>query len=493
MGLIRGTLGLIGALVKVLVLLIVVGAAGYFTLTKVFGARIERDGTGFLPIVSFAPEAEDHIAALERERAAQPPAPAPDAPPVAEAEAEVQAAEAGAATPEPAPEMQAAPAPPAPWPDYRGPARDGVIEGVSIRQDWPLEQLWRTKVGGGYASMVVAEGKIYTIEQRRGQEVAAAYDLATGHELWTHAWDADFQEAMGGPGPRATPTYASGRVYALGALGDLRALKASNGELVWKTNILADAGAANIQWGMSGAPLAVDGRLIVNAGGSGGKSVTAYDAGTGKILWQSLDDKAGYASPQLMTLAGKQQVVVFTGERLVSLDPADGRELWALDWRTDHNINSAQPIQVSGDRIWFSSGYGHGSALAEIRETAGGFEAKKLWETNTMKNKFNSSLLYQGHIYGLDDGILSSIDVETGARDWKAGRYGFGQLLLAGGYIIVLTEKGELVLVKATPESHQEVARFPVLEGKTWNVPAYAGGKLLVRNQTEMAAYQLVQ
>jgi outer membrane protein assembly factor BamB len=185
--------------------------------------------------------------------------------------------------------------------------------------------------------------------------------------------------------------------------------------------------------------------------------------------------------------------LVFTSGRLVSIDPADGRELWSEEWQTSYGINSAQPIPVSESRLWFSSGYGHGSALLEVRASGDGFTTEKLWETNTMKNKFNSSVLYDGHVYGLDDGILASVDLETGERDWKGGRYGFGQLLLADGHLIVLTEKGELVLVKAAPESHQEVASFSVLEGKTWNVPAYADGKLLVRNQTEMAAYQLAK
>ena len=486
MGLIRGTFRLAGVLLKALAVLIVAGIAGYFVLTKVFGARFETGGTGIVPIVSFGPAPEDHMAALEAERAAQPPVTRPEPAPTPESAPEPEARSEALAPPSQAP---VAP----PWPDYRGPNRDGVIEGVSIRTDWPLKELWRTKVGGGYASMVVAEGIVFTIEQRRDQEVLAAYELDTGHEVWTHAWDAHFQESMGGPGPRATPTYSGGRIFALGAEGDLRALLAANGELVWKTNILSDAGAGNLVWGMSGAPLVVDGKLIVNPGGSGGKSVAAYDVDTGALLWQSLDDKAGYASPQLMTLAAKPQALVFTGKRLVSVDPADGRELWSEDWQTSYDINSAQPIQVSENRVWFSSGYGHGSALLEVSASGEALRTEKLWETNTMKNKFNSSVIYQGNVYGLDEGILASVDLETGERSWKGGRYGFGQLLLADGHVIVLTEKGELVLVKATPESHQELARFAVLEGKTWNVPAYADGKLLVRNQTEMAAYQLAK
>ena len=495
MGLLRGALRLIGALLKTLAGLIIVGVAAYFVLTHVFGMRVERSGTGFAPIFSFT-DPEEHMTELERERAAQPPVGAPDA-----ALAEPTAILAEPTRIEAAPKTQEAPQAPEPsqapeaplWPEFRGRGRDGVIEGVKIRTDWPLEEVWRTKVGGGYASMSVAEGNVFTIEQRRTQEVVSAYELATGREVWTHGWDAQFEESLGGPGPRATPTYASGLIYALGAEGELRCLRAANGELDWKTNILEDAGAKNARWAMAGAPLVLEDRVIVHPGGRDGRSVAAYDAASGELLWQSGSDAAGYASPQLATLAGQRQALIFSATRLFAVDPADGRELWGHVWSESPAIHCAQPIQVSENRVWLSSGYGHGSALLEIRRDEEGWLVEEVWETNTMKNKFNPSVILDGHVYGLDDGIMASIDLEAGERNWKGGRYGFGQLLLADGHVIVLTEKGELALVKATPESHQELARFAALEGKTWNVPAYGDGLLLVRNQTEMAAFRLAR
>ena len=464
---------------RALVVVVVLAAAGFVVLKYVLGMRFELAGSGMRPIVSFE-SPEEHMIELEQERAVQSPVPAlaPAEEPVV-----VQTLATEAISPP-------APAQP-PWPDYRGPKRDGVIEGVSIRTDWPLDEVWRTNVGGGYASMIVAEGKVYTIEQRRDQEVTAAYDLKTGREAWTHAWDAHFQEAMGGPGPRATPTYAGGRIYALGAAGDLRCLRASNGELLWKANILTDAGAENLQWGMAGAPLVTNASVIVQPGGRSNKSLAAYDAETGRLLWQSLSDQAGYTSPQLVTLAARPHVLTLTAHRLVAIDPADGAELWAVDWPAPFDINAAQPIPISENQVWISSGGGHG--LIEVSGANGRLQATKAWESNRMKNKFNPSVAYQGHGYGLDDGILASVDLATGERNWKGGRYGFGQLLLADGHLIVLTERGELALVKATPESHQEIATFPALEGKTWNVPAYGDGLLLVRNQTEMAAYRLAR
>lgn len=473
-------------LLKSLVIVLVVGFGLLFILNKFFGLKVEMGGEGVgLPIVSFQND-EAHYQAIEAERARA---------------AELLAAEAGtvveSAPPPAETDVASAPAAPAlsaPWPAYRGANRDGVYDQTAINTSWPskgLPQLWRVKIGGGYASMVVAQGLVYTIEQRRDREVVAAYDLRSGLPRWEHGWPGHFQESMGGPGPRATPTWSDGKLYALGALGELQALNAGNGELLWRRNILEDAGAGNLQWGMSGAPLVADGKVIVFPGGRNGKSVSAYNAADGSIAWTAQDDKGGYASPQLATLGGKRQLLYFSGKRIVGLDPAGGSLLWEHPWYSNNDINSAQPIQVNADHLWVSSSYGHGSELLKIVPQGERFAVEVVWEKNSMRNKFNSSVLHDGHIYGLDESILACIDVMTGERKWKGGRYGYGQLLLAGEHLVVLTESGELVLVKATPQGHEELAMFQALEGKTWNVPAIADGILLVRNQTEMAAYDI--
>ena len=380
------------------------------------------------------------------------------------------------------------------WTDFRGPARDGHYDESGILTQWPsggLPLLWKQPVGGGYASFVVAEGLAFTIEQRRHQEVVAAYDVETGRELWTHDWNAEFIESMGGDGPRATPTWDAGRLYALGAEGDLHCLEARTGKLIWSKNILSDNGAQNLQWGMSGAPLIVDEKVIVLPGGTSGKSVVAYNKLTGAPIWKSLNDRAAYASPMLVTLAGKQQIIVVTASRIVGLEVEDGSLLWEYPWDTQSGINISQPIVIDKNRFFISSGYGKGAALVEVSGSGNRFAARKVWENSLMKNKFNSSVLYNGYVYGLDEGILTCLDVETGERKWKGGRYGYGQVILASGHLIVTTEQGELVLVKATPDQYTELAKFSAIEGKTWNYPAIANGRLLVRNQTQMACFNL--
>jgi outer membrane protein assembly factor BamB len=391
--------------------------------------------------------------------------------------------------------VSAAPPAPAPyWTDFRGPLRNGEYRDVPIVQEWPaggLKPIWKQPAGGGYASFVVARGRAFTIEQRGTQEVAAAYDVATGRELWTNAWAAEFRESMGGDGPRATPTWADGRVYVLGATGELRALDESSGRVIWRTNILTDSGAENLPWGMAASPLVVDDTIVVLPGGPNGQSVAGYDRATGKRLWSSLDDTQAYSSPMLVTLNGVRQLLVFTATRLTGLSPSNGQLLWSYPFATYNGINSAQPILIGDNRVFISASYGAGAAMLELSRDADGFTVREVWRNNRMKNRFSTSVLRDGVIYGLDESILAAVDAATGELKWKGGRYGYGQLLLAGNNLIVLTEDGDLALVRATPERHQDLARFPVLDGKTWNVPALAGGYLLVRNLAEMAAFDL--
>jgi outer membrane protein assembly factor BamB len=357
-----------------------------------------------------------------------------------------------------------------------------------------LPRLWKQPVGEGYASFVVADGRAFTIEQRRKQEVVAAYDVQTGRELWTNGWPAKFQESMGGDGPRATPTYHEGRIYALGAEGEFRVLDAAKGTLVWRRNILTETRARNLSWGMSASPLIVDDKVVVLPGGSRGNSVVAYNKQTGATVWQALNDEQSYTSPMLTTIGGVRQIIVVSSSRAVGLTPDNGTVLWEYPWSTQFGINVSQPIvfQHNGvDHVFLSAGYGHGAAVFVLTPNGHRFQAKTVWENQRMKNKFTSSVLHEGYIYGLDESILACINVVTGEQAWKGGRYGYGQIMLAGEHLIVLTEEGDLVLVRASPARHEELARFTAIEGKTWNHPVIADGKLLVRNVQEMAAFDI--
>ena len=380
------------------------------------------------------------------------------------------------------------------WTDFRGPLRDGHYREQPIRTNWPvngLKPLWKQPIGGGYASFVIARNRAFTIEQRGPQEVVAGYDVQTGRELWTNGWNALFTESLGGDGPRATPTWADGIVYALGATGELRALDEGSGRVLWRTNIIDENGATNLDWGMAASPLVVGETVVVLPGGPNGHSVVAYNRRTGKRVWSALGDKQAYSSPMLVTLGGVPQIIVFAATRLVGLSPSKGELLWDYPWQTPFDINAGQPLLVGDNRIFLSSGYGTGAAVIELTPNGSRFSVREVWRNNRMKNQFTSSVLHEGFVYGLDEAILACLDVATGQLRWKGGRYGYGQVLLANGQLIVLAENGDLALVRATPERHEELARFPVLNGKTWNHPAMADGKLLIRNLAEMAAFDL--
>jgi outer membrane protein assembly factor BamB len=459
-------------------------------LVAVFGLRMEVDGSATRPIFYFG-DHDDHYARLEEHRALQPSIPSPPPPPPAIRIPEAApVSETVSAEPAPAPPV----VPAAYWHDYRGPNRDGHYREGAILTEWPedgLEELWRGPVGGGYASFVVADGKAFTIEQRRDREVIAAYDMATGAEVWTNGWAGDFQEAMGGPGPRATPVWHEGRIYALGAEGELRVIDAADGKTVWRKNILEENGAGNLNWAMSASPLIVEEKVIVLPGGSNGRSVVAYHKETGERIWSALDDQQAYTSPMLVTLAGQRQLLVVSAERVMGLTVEEGRLLWDHPWVTSYGANCAQPLIHSDDSFVISAGYGHGAALIKVVPGGDGFRAEMVWESNRLKNKFSTSVLHDGYVYGLDEAILACVDAATGELQWKGGRYGYGQVLLASGHLVITTERGDVVLVKATPQSHQEVARFSAVEGKTWNTPAIDGGRLLVRNTREMACYRI--
>ena len=385
------------------------------------GLRVERDGSGWRPLVSLGRSCFEYSAAPRTLEAASSPV-RPD--PV-----EIPAEPASASTSEPTGQSagvgeaaQDASADPATrqayWSDFRGPGQDGHYDQTAIRTDWPrdgLPLLWRRPVGGGYASVVVAQGRVFTIEQRGDREAVSAYALETGREVWANSWEADFQESMGGNGPRATPTWNQGRLYALGAQGELRCLQAADEAVIWRRNILQENGADNLPWGMSAAPLIVGEKLIALPGGPGGQSVVAYHKVTGQVLWKSLDDKQAYTTPMWVPLAGRQQLLIVSAKRVLGLDLQGGPALWDYPWSTSYDVHAAQPLMVDENRFFISAGYGHGAALVEVQARGEGFSARTVWQNTRMKNKLNSSVLHQGYAYGLDEGILTCLEVESGS------------------------------------------------------------------------------
>ena len=382
------------------------------------------------------------------------------------------------------------------YPQFLGPDRNATVAGVRLAQDWqvhPPREAWRRPVGAGYSAFSVSGRRAITQEQRGEQETVVCYDISTGEVLWSHADNARYESTIGGVGPRATPAIVDGRVYSFGATGLLNCLDLRTGERLWGRNAVEDAGAKINSWGMSGSPLVLGRRVVINGGGREGKSLAAYDHLTGELVWSGGDDSASYSSPMLAVFAAMEQIVILNDHSVVGHDPATGSVLWSHPW-SGKQPKVAQPLGLPGDRLFASSGYSVGGASLRISrdvDSETGWSVQREWQTSRMKAKFANMAYRDGHIYGFDDGILASVNAATGERNWKRGRYGHGQLILVGDVLLVTSESGEIVLVEASPQRHREVARFEVLDDKTWNSPALAGRHLLVRNHREAVCLEL--
>ena len=375
------------------------------------------------------------------------------------------------------------------WPGFRGPERDDIIRGVRIETNWsasPPVELWRRPIGPGWSSFAVRGDLLYTQEQRGDYEVVACYNVKTGEPVWRHRDAARFWESNGGAGPRATPTLSNGRVYALGATGILNVLDAGNGASVWSRNAVSDTGAKVPDWGIAGSPLVVDDVVIVAAAGS----LVAYDLTTGTPRWFGPRGGASYSSPQLATIDGVAQILLVSEAGATSVALADGTLLWEHPWPGYPIVQPA--LTVDGD-VLISVSDASGIRRLAVAHGPGGWTVKERWTSVGLKPYFNDFVLHDGLAFGFDGSILACVDLEDGKRKWKGGRYGHGQLLLLPDQdvLLVLSEEGELALVKAAPGQFTELARFPAVEGKTWNHPVLVGDVLLVRNDHEMVAFRL--
>lgn len=379
------------------------------------------------------------------------------------------------------------------WPGFRGPQRDGAVRGVQIKTDWsasrPVE-LWRQPVGPGWSSFAVRGGRLYTQEQRGKDEIVACYDVSSGKPVWRHRDPVRFYESVGGPGPRATPTLSNGRVYSLGATGIVNVLDDRTGTVVWSRNAVSDTGATIPGWGISGSPLVMNDLVVVAASGN----LVAYDLATGKPRWLGPKGGNSYSSPQLVTINGVAQILLTSSTGVTSVSPVDGQPFWSYSWPSDTRI--MQPAVIADGDFMISVGDGMGGSgmrRIAVKQGSSGWTTEERWTSEDLTSSFNDFVIHNGHAFGFDHSTVACIDLKDGKRKWKGARYGYGQLVLLPDQdvLLILSEKGEVALVKATPDQFTELARFPAIEGKTWNHPVLAGDVLLVRNDQEMAAFRL--
>jgi outer membrane protein assembly factor BamB len=426
------------------------------------------------------------VAQAGPERAAVPPAPAPAATPGPGSERD--AGRPPAVTPStPAEAIRELD-----WPGFRGPDRDGVVRGVRIDTDWARSApvaLWRRPIGPGWSSFAVRGDLFYTQEQRGADETVACYRLSTGESVWRHRDPVRFWESNAGAGPRATPTLSGGRLYAFGATGLLNALDARTGVVLWSRNVAADASVEVPTWGFAGSPLVVDDVVVVAAAGR----LAAYDAEKGALRWVGPARGGGYSSPHRWTVGGVPQVLLLSDAGVTSVAPATGAVIWEHAWP---GAAIVQPTPVAENGLLISTASASGGLGVRRLAVAGGpgsWTVAESWTSTGLKPYFNDLVTHKGHAYGFDGSILACVDLQDGARTWKGGRYGNGQLMLLADQdvLLVLSEDGDLALVAAVADGFHELARMPAIEGKTWNHPVLVGDVLLVRNGEEMAAFRL--
>lgn len=382
------------------------------------------------------------------------------------------------------------------WPQWRGPNRDGLSAEEGLLTAWPEDGpplAWKASgLGTGYATVSVADGRIFTQGATNGGESVIALDATSGRELWRVANGQRFRNDKG-DGPRGAPTVDGGRVYALGGNGDLTCLDAATGALVWHVNLLDAFGGKNISWGMSESPLVLEDRLLVNAG-AGGASVVALDKNDGSLIWKSESDEAGYSSAVVATIHGVRQAVFFTGERVLGLSVEDGTLLWHYRRVSNRTANIATPI-VRGNHVFVSSDYGTGCALLEIDATSEGMSAREVYFNKDMKNHHASSVLRVNTLYGFSSSILTAMDFLTGEPLWRDRSVGKGSLIYADGHLYAFSENGVMGLVEASREGYRETGRFevPRSDSPSWTHPVIANGKLYLRDQDKLYCYDITR
>ncbi|HVG34567.1 MAG TPA: PQQ-binding-like beta-propeller repeat protein [Pyrinomonadaceae bacterium] len=380
------------------------------------------------------------------------------------------------------------------WPQWRGPNRDGISKETGLLKQWPTDGpplAWKAKGAGiGYSSMSISQGRLYTMGLRGDSEYVIAFDVATGKEVWATVNGKAYRDDRG-DGPRGTPTVDGDKLYALGGNGDLSCLEARTGRAVWKMNILQKFGGSNIGWGISESPLVLGDRVLVNAGGPGA-SIVALNKKDGTVLWKTQSDKAGYSSAIPLQVGGKTQVVFFTQERALGIDPADGKVLWEYSRPANNVANVATPV-ARANRVWISSDYGTGGGLVEIKADAKGVTASEVYFTKEMRNHHSSSVLVGDHLYGFSSGILTAMRFDTGEVAWKDRSVGKGSLVYADGHRYCLSENGVVGLVEATPTAYREKGRFRIQQENlpTWAHPVIAGGRLYIRDQDTIYAFDV--
>ncbi|HUY87292.1 MAG TPA: PQQ-binding-like beta-propeller repeat protein [Pirellulales bacterium] len=409
------------------------------------------------------------------------------------------------------------------WPGWRGPGGQGVAGKTQLPETWPEEApspFWRAALGTGWSSPVVAGGRVVITDRQDGTERTLAFDAETGELVWerTHPVDFDPHEvgARHGNGPKSTPLVRDDRVYCLGIAGWLECLDLKDGSVIWQVNLPAQFGARQALrggrayvngtenvivpvgegqgapvplFGYTGSPTFVDDLLVCSVGGASGGTIMAFHAKTGEVAWKSLRENVSYSSPIVAEVAGKRQIVVMTGPHVVGLDPADGRPLWKHPFQIQYDESIGTPV-AHGEFVLFTATSRPLTALRISRE-GDGWRKQVAWENLELTSYLSSMLIHEGHVYGMNDGgEFACVRLADGKTVWVEGHHGYYCTpVLAGSRLLCLNERGQLLLVAASPEGYRELGQSKLTDGPTWTSPAVVGSRLYIRSDKELRAF----
>jgi outer membrane protein assembly factor BamB len=366
------------------------------------------------------------------------------------------------------------------WPQWRGPNHDGVSKETNWNPQWQGEpkRLWSAKVGEGFSSMTVAQGRLFTMGRSGRTESVYCLNAGTGRGGWTHGWPSEFKPKYYEGGTSSTPVVDGDAVYVFGQSGELMALTAATGKVLWQKGLADELRLKAGTWGFAGSPLVDGERVIVNAGTHG----TAVNKANGKVIWQSGSSETGYATPVPFSSGGKALVAIMGKEHVFAVERGSGRLAWKHPWKTTYDVNAADPIVLNGQML-VSSGYGHGAALLALTNSG----ASEVWQNAKLRCQMNPGVALGGHVYGFDGQAdskpaLVCLDIASGQPTWRQEGLGLGTVVAAGGKLIILSEKGELITAEANPRAFTPISRGQVLSGKCWTVPILANGLLYARN-----------
>ncbi len=367
------------------------------------------------------------------------------------------------------------------WPQWRGPNQQGISKETGWLDRWPEggpPVSWRANVGLGFSSIVVARARAFTLGHVDDADSVVCLDADTGKEVWRHSYPADLGDKFFEGGTTGTPTVDGDRVFTLGRWGDCFCFEAASGRVVWSRNVPKETGIRIPGWGYSGSPVVFRDLLILNIGDAG----LALEKSSGRIVWRSEDKDAGYSTPLLFERGGDEYVWLGSGQSYVAVHALTGREAWRVKWLTQYGVNAADPI-LDGDRVLLATGYGKGAALLKI----GSPEPETLWKSKVLRTQMNTGVRVGEYVYGVDGdttarAVLKCVEFATGIEKWSEAGIGSGGLMVADGRLVVLSDRGELIVAPAAPEGFKPTARAQVLGGKCWTVPVLANGRIYCRN-----------